>query len=234
MLKMRSLWESTRTEQGLLIGSALVLALLVYGWILVPSAVPILPALVLVAYGAIAHLGGRTLQRSDPRLLTATAVCGVVAAAVLVPSLLIEYIGKTVNNGIMFGTAALLWFLAGILAASRTGRIRDAVLSSTLSGMLSSLANVAALLASYYILRGSALQDRFFRTEGDYEDFAHSGATDFIAWAVADMFGGAFFHLLLGVFIAAALGTVAGSLVIALTRTWRRATQPRGRSDRVG
>jgi|SRR5437867_6564842 len=84
------------------------------------------------------------------------------------------------------------------------------------------LANVTAILAPYYLLRGSALQDRFFRTEGDYEDFVRSGMKDFNAWVMGDMFGGTFFHLLLGALIAAALGSVGGILPVALVREQKR------------
>ena len=147
---------------------------------------------------------------------------GIASAAVLVPSLLVEYFGRRVNNALMVAIVFTLWFLAGALAARLTGRIRDAVLSSTLSAQIGSLANVGAILASYYVLRGSSLQDRFFRTEGTYEDFARSGAGDFSAFVMGDLFGGAFFHLLLGGLAGALLGIVGGTLTVGVTHAIKR------------
>jgi len=70
----------------------------------------------------------------------------------------------------------------------------------------------------HYVLRGSEVQERFLRTEGDYDDFARSGMSDFNTWIIADMFGGVFFHLLLGAVAAAALGAVAGALTLGYRR----------------
>jgi hypothetical protein len=144
-----------------------VLALLLYGWALAPSVNPVAPALVLVAYGFAARHALRALDRSDPAILRAIVICGLMTAVVLVPSILVEYAGRTVNNGWMLGSVAGLCAIAGAIAAWRTMRIHDAVFGATLSAMIGSLAFVMAVLASYYFLRGSAVQDRFFRTEGD-------------------------------------------------------------------
>ena len=205
-------------ERMLLSAIALGLALFVFGWVLVPTAVPLLPAAVLVAYGALARIGSRTIYRSNAKTLRITTIFGLLGAAVLVPSLLVEYAGKTVNNLAMIVPVLFLWLLAGLASARLTGRLRDAAASSTLSAMISSLANVIALLASYYVLRGSALQERFFQTEGDYEDFARSGMQDFNTWVIGDLFGGTFIHLMLGALVGALLGTLAGIGVIVHTR----------------
>jgi len=63
--------------------------------------------------------------------------------------------------------------------ARRTARIRDAVWRSAPSGIIASIGVVITVLAAYCVLRGTALQERFFRTEGDYGDFARSGMSDF-------------------------------------------------------
>jgi len=42
--------------------------------------------------------------------------------------------------------------------------------------------------------------------------------SDFNTWIIEDMFGGVFFHLLLGAVFAAALGAVAGVLTLGYRR----------------
>jgi uncharacterized membrane protein len=46
---------------------------------------------------------------------------------------------------------------------------------------------------------------------------------DFNAFVIGDLFGGAFFHLLLGGVCGALLGTLGGALTIAITRMVRGA-----------
>jgi hypothetical protein len=213
---------AVRLGRGVQTGVLLVFALLVFGWIQVPSAAPIAPAAVLLAYAGFAHLGVRITAQRNPRTPGVTAAFGVLSAAVLVPSLLVEYFGRTLNNAVIVAIVVALWFCSGVLAAKLTGRIRDAVVSSTLSAQIGSLANVGSILVSYYALRGSALQDVYFRTEGTYEDFARSGASDFSTYIMGDLFGGAFFHLLLGGLIGAFLGLIGGVVTVVVTRVAKR------------
>jgi hypothetical protein len=160
-----------------------------------------------------------------------TLACGSMSAAVLIRSLAVQYFGRTVNNTVMVVVVLGLWLFAGVVAAAATGRIVDAVFSSTLSAEIGSLANVGFILASYYILRGSALQEQFFRTEGTFDDFARSGGRDFGAFVMSDLFGGAFFHLLFGGLIGALLGTIGGAITVAITRVRRsRITLPHDRA----
>jgi hypothetical protein len=67
-----------------------------------------------------------------------------VSAAVLIRSLAVQYFGRTTNNAVMVAVVFALWFVAGLVAAASTGRIRDAMLSSALSAEIGSLANVAS------------------------------------------------------------------------------------------
>ena len=105
--------------------------------------VPIAPVIVLIAYAVLAH-GVSVTARGNPNTPWVTAAFGILSGAVLAPSLLVEYFGRTVNNAIMVAVVLVLWFLSGAVAAMLTGRIRDAVLSSTLSAQIGSLANVGA------------------------------------------------------------------------------------------
>ena len=96
------------------------------------------------------------------------------------------------------------------------------MLSSTLSAQIGSPVSVGTILASHYLLRGSALQERFFRTEGIYQDFARSSTSDFGVFVMGDLFGGAFFHLLLGGFTGAFLGMIGGGLTVGVTQAFKR------------
>ena len=55
--------------------------------------------------------------------------------------------------------------------------------------------------------------------------YLRSGAKDFATWIMGDLFGGAFFHLLLGAVLAAVLGGVAGILRFCQNRfLWNAST----------
>ena len=68
------------------------------------------------------------------------------------------------------------------------------------------------------MLRGTTFQEQFFRTEGTYDDFARSGISDFRTFIMGDLFGGAFFHLLLGGLAGALLGSIGGGLMVGVNR----------------
>jgi uncharacterized membrane protein len=218
--------HARRLAWGVYGSVTLVLLLLGYGWSLAPATAPIAPSIVLVAYVVLAHhavvIGGQT----GSRVQTIILVCGILSAAVLIWSDVIQYFGRTANNGIMVAAVSGIWLVVGIAAATSTGRIRDAVLSATLSAEIGSLANVGFILASYYILRGSALQDQFFRTEGTYDDFARSGASDFGVFVIGDLFGGTFFHLLFGGLFGTLLGAIGGVLTIGVIRITKHTRGP--------
>ena len=199
-------------------GVGLVLLLLGFGWSMVPATVPIAPAAVLIAYVMLARTSASTAQQSSATIQRVTVACGVVSAVVLIRALVIQYFGRTANNAIMVAIVFVLWLVPGVVAAARMGRIRDAAIASTLSAQIGSLANVGFILASYYVLRGTTLQEQFFRTEGTYDDFARSGISDFGTFVMGDLFGGAFFHLLLGGLAGALLGSIGGGFMVGVNR----------------
>jgi hypothetical protein len=211
-----------RLALGVQASVALVLVLLAVGWTLVPAAAPIAPAAVLIGYAVLAHVSVSATRQGGSSIQWVTLACGAVSAGVLIRSLLVQYSGRTADNAVMVAMVFGIWLVAGIVAAAWTGRIREAVVSSTLSAAIGSLANVGFLLASYFVLRGSALQEQFFRTEGTYDDFARSGMADFGAFVMGDLFGGAFFHLLAGGLFGALLGTIGGVLTVGATRILKR------------
>lgn len=66
------------------------------------------------------------------------------------------------------------------------------------------------LLTITYAMKGTPRQAMVFRAEGNLDDFAHSGPANFEAWLMQDLLGAGFYHLLLGLIIAAILGDVGG------------------------
>ena len=70
----------------------------------------------------------------------------------------------------------------------------------------------------FYTFRGSPRQVQVLRAEGDYEDFARRGMSDFNAFIMEDFMGAIFFHLLLGLLVAAVLGALGGLLGKAIAR----------------
>jgi hypothetical protein len=120
----------------------------------------------LIVYAIVVYDAVGAVTAADPVILRVIGICGALSAAVFVPSILIEHTGRTVDNRIMLWAGAVSFGLAGAIAVWRTRRVRIAVCASTLSAMIGSLAFVIAVLGSYCLLQGSALQDRFFRTEG--------------------------------------------------------------------
>ena len=83
-------------------------------------------------------------------------------------------------------------------------------MTATGTAMIASLIWLIAVLTVFYIFRGSPQQTQVFRAEGNYEDFAQSGMSDFNTFIMEDFLGAAFFHLLLGPLVAAILGIIGG------------------------
>jgi hypothetical protein len=210
-----------RLERVVLAAIAVLLSLLATGWALAHGATPWPAVAVLLGCAALTRLALRWpgLGASTPSI---AAWFGVAAALVFVPSIWIEYVGRTVDNRLLTVTILSLWTTAGVVATRASGRVRDATIASTVSAILSTVVFLIAVLGAYDVLRGSALQDVFFRTEGTYDDFRHSGGADLATFVIDDMFGGVFFHLLFGTLIASGVGSAGGAATATILRLRRR------------
>jgi hypothetical protein len=210
-----------RLERVVLAAIAVLLTLLAVGWILAHGATP-LPAVAVLLGCAVFTRFALRWPGVGPSTPSIAAWFGVAAAAIFVPSIWIEYVGRTVDNRLLAVTILSLWTTAGVMATRASGRVRDATIASTVSAILSTVVFLIAVLGAYYALRGSALQDVFFRTEGTYDDFRRSGGGDFTTFVIEDMFGGVFFHSLLGALIASGVGSIGGAAVATVLRLRRR------------
>jgi hypothetical protein len=203
------------------VGILCALGLTGYGKYLIPTTNDLSVAaavLVLVLYTIIAWVAPPRIEEKWPKIQSATAPFGVLAGVIFVSEVLLEYILLPANNAQMgyveFGLVLFVYALAGAVAAYRYGSVGAGTVAAACAAIVSSLIWFIAVLATFHWFRGSLRQELVFRAEGNYQDFARSGMADFDAFTMEDFCGAGFFHLLIGPFIAALLGTVAGSITM--------------------
>jgi hypothetical protein len=171
---------------------------------------------ILLTYGGLAAFCPARLDRRQPDILRWATIFGLLAGAVFAGEIILEYILLPANNSLYgmveFGTVLALYFASAFVSALRSRSIKNAVLTSVATAFIASLVWVITVLAVFLAFRGSPRQALVLRAEGDYEDFARSGMSDFNAFIVEDFMGATFFHLLLGPLVAAVLGVLGGLL----------------------
>ncbi len=212
-------------RSSFLIAVGIGFALVILGWVLTPSTSILSIAaglLILVMYAALAYFIAPKLDRRNPQILRTAGLFGLLAGIVFVGEILWEYIALPTDNSraglIEFGSVFALYFLSALLIAYRTRQTQQAILTAISTAMIASLIWLIAVLAVFYLFRGSPQQIQVFRAEGNYEDFARSGMSDFNKFIMEDFMGAGFFHLLLGPIVAAILGTVGGLFGAALAK----------------
>jgi hypothetical protein len=170
-----------------------------------------------VVYAIITWVAPRRIEEKWPTILSAGAAFGILAGFIFVSEVLLEYVLLPANNTQMgyveFGLAMFVYALVGALTANRYRSVGAGTVAATTAAIISSLIWFIAVLAVFYWFRGSLRQELVFRAEGNYEDFARSGMADLDAFAMEDFCGAGFYHLLIGPFVAAMLGAVAGSIM---------------------
>jgi hypothetical protein len=203
-------------------GILCALGLIGYGRILVPATNTLsiaAAALVVVLYAIINWVASRRIREKWPTILSSSAAFGIFAGFIFVSEVVLEYILLPAYNTRMgfveFGLVLLIYILAAAYAANSYRSVGAGTIAAAAAAMVSSLIWFIAVLTAFYCFYGSPRQELVFRAEGNYEDFALSGMTDFRAFTMEDFFGAGFYHLLLGPFVAAALGTVAGCIVMS-------------------
>jgi len=220
----------TALRKSLLLGVAVAVALVITGRVIVPATSlksSIAALVILLAYGGMAALCPDRLYRRHPDILRGAMLFGLIAGAVFAAEIILEYILLPKDNSrygmVEFGTVLTLYAVAGFVAGRRLKSVKSAVLTSVGSAFIASLIWVIVVLLVFYAFRGSPRQGLVLRAEGDYEDFARSGMSNFDAFIMEDFMGATFFHLLLGLIVAAILGAVGGVLGKLVARVQRRA-----------
>ncbi len=196
----------------LLAGVLVGLALVMFGWALVPAANPLSVAaasLIIIIYGLAFYF---ITSRADPKILKWAGRFGLAAGAVFTAEILLEYILLPKDNTawglIEFGLVFFIYLLSALWAAHNTGKNRAATLTALLTAMVSSLIWVIVVLSVFYFFRGTERQMQVLIAEGDYADFLHTGASDFNTWIMEDFFGAVFFHSLLMPLVTPVLGAI--------------------------
>jgi len=212
-------------QKSLLFGVLVALALVLAGRLLVPATSllsTIAASAILLAYGAMAASCPMRLHRRHPDILRWAMIFGLLAGAVFAGEIILEYVFLPTDNShygmVEFGTVLVLYFASAFVSAVRSLSIKNAVFTSVASAFIASLVWAITVLAVFYAFRGSPRQVLVLRAEGDYEDFARSGMRDFDAFIMEDFMGATFFHLSLGLLVAAVLGVLGGLLGKAVAR----------------
>ena len=206
----------TLTQKVLLLGILIGFALVILGWILIPTTdllSIVASCLILCVFGLVNHFG---LTRIYPEILHWASIFGLIAGIIFIGEMLLEYIFLPKDNTnwglIEFGSVFFLYFLSSLWVTYRSDRMRSGILSAVLSAMISALIWLIGILILFYAFRGTDRQAQVFAAEGNYADFAKSGMTDFNAFIMEDFLGAGFFHLLLGPILATILGVIGGLL----------------------
>lgn len=208
--------HSNVVQKGFLLGVLLGLILVLVSRIIVPATnfLSIAGAvLILVIYGLVGYF---VFPRIRPEILTSIGVFGLLAGIIFVSEILLEYAILPKDNTrwgtIEFGGVFLLYFMSALCVAYRYNGIKNGILAAVTTAMIGSAIWLIFVLLTFYLFRGTIRQELVFTAEGNFEDFARSGMTDFNTFVMEDFLGAAFFHLLLVPLIAAILGTI-GSLL---------------------
>ncbi|HEX7975204.1 MAG TPA: hypothetical protein VF498_12405 [Anaerolineales bacterium] len=209
----------------LLLGTGVCLALVMYGLLRTPAAVTgpggalnlVGAAVTLLAYGLAGWAGvswlGQSLGREALRL---GALCGWLAGLVYLGTFLIEYFTPITaeQDGslglVEFGSVLALFFLAGLLAARQSGRIRAGIGAALACAILSGLIWFNLLLLSNFIFQGTARQEHFYAINNTLADFQRSGMSDLQVFVMQDFLGAGLFHTLLALIAGALLGALGG------------------------
>ena len=208
----------TYLQKTLLIAVLVALALVMAGKLVVPSTSLLSLAAastILFIYWGLAAFAPFRLHLRDPDILRLAIPFGLLAGAIFSGEIILEYILLPKDNSLFrileFGSVLTLYLASAFVSALWSRSIKNAVLTSAASAFIASLIWLIAVLVVFHAFRGSPRQALVLRAEGDYEDFARSGMSDFNAFIMEDFMGAAFFHLLLGPIVAAILGVLGGA-----------------------
>jgi hypothetical protein len=217
------------SRQGLLVGVALSILLILYGvWITPGARIPTMentvrmaPAIaILCIYALVALLAPASMKRKSQLILSNGLLFGCLAGTVFAGEILLEYILLPRDNTSMglieFGLVFLLFLLCGLRTGLSTRRFSTAVLSAVWSALFASLIWFIFVMVVYYAFHGSPQQVQVFQAEGNYLDFQRSGMANFDLFILQDFFGACFFHLLLDPLAAFLFGSVGAGLALAL------------------
>jgi hypothetical protein len=170
--------------------------------------------LILVIYGLLIRFWFSRLEQKVPQVIKAGWRSGLVIGVIFVPT------DNSTMGLIEYSSVFVIFFAVSVWNAYQTGRFRNGVFAAIVSAMIGSILFLIAVLSIFYLFHGTPQQTQVFHAEGNFEDFAHSGTTDFDAFIMQDFWGAGFFHSILLPLLASILGGL-GSL-FGIFFTWIR------------
>lgn len=188
------------------IGLVIILLLLIYGVIRFPSSLEsplglIADGILVLGYGLLFRFWIPVLESRQPEVFRIGTWAGLLIGLIFVVEIVLEYILLPENNSTMglieYGSVLALFTLIGIGLVYRSNRLRSGVNASIFSALIGSLIWIIAVLSIFHLFHGTTQQTAVFRAEGNFEDFASSGSTDFDAFIMQDFWGAIFFHSIL-------------------------------------
>ncbi len=193
----------------IVVGSVVALCLVGYGVFLTPATSPLSIAAavtVLLAYAATGWFVMPLLSDRYPATVNVATWAGLTAAMVFAAEICLEYVLLPKDNApwgmLEFGVVFSIYAIAGTWLALERQSIREAMIGSALSAVVSSIIWCIFILATFYLFYGTNRQQQVFQAEGDFDDFRRSGMSNFSAFITEDFFGATFFHLILGPVVA--------------------------------
>lgn len=159
-----------------------------------------------------------TVNPPQSAALRVASLCGLITGALEVLNVTLEDLAPAFWNGPAISITFmllpfLLWTVAAVLAARRTGAWRNGLLAAVLSAALCMLLSVAA----GYVLE-LFLAPPSTASVAAWPEYLRSHWTDPRAFAMANTFDSAFTHLLFAPIVAALLGSVASALALLPSR----------------
>ena len=162
--------------------------------------------------------------RRRPEIVGWAQRAGLAAAAIYAGEIIAEYALQPADNTawglVEFAAVFACFAMAGAGAAARSRAMWPAIQAAVWTAVVATAIWYAVLLAVTYAFRGTAAQAAVFQAEGDFDDFRRSGLSDFRIFAMQDLFGAGFYHLLLSPIFAAVLGAL-GAAPVRLAQAWR-------------
>lgn len=201
-------------QRGFLFAILAGFALVLVGWGLYPQ-ISLLgvggASLVLLGYAAAGYFG---FARVEPDFLKLAGGFGLLAGLVYASEIILEYVLLPKDNStwglVEFGSVFGLFFLSALLVTARGQSINKGLGVAVVTAMLSAVAWLVCVLLVFFLFRGSPRQEVVFAAEGNLEDFARSGMSNFNTFMMEDFLGAGFFHLLLAPLVAVLFGTLGG------------------------
>ena len=219
-------------RRGLVAGALLAFVLVAYGLVRIPSVFTASPTgiqsvcgatVILIAYAVLGWFWIPRLARRNESIVRTASVAGLLAGTVFTVEIFLEYAILPENNTsfglIEFGMVFASFAIASGVTTYRSRSWRTGVATAVATSLISSLIWIIAVLFAFYLFYGTGRQDAVLRAEGNYEDFAHSGMTDFHAFIMEDFLGACFYHLLMApLLFATVLGGIGAAIGAAAKR----------------